>query len=150
MKNKKINISCIGCGTIGAGWVARLIQNGISVKIYDPTPLSKSRLYSMLENSKRAYKKLFPNKRVTFGTFEYYTDISKALENIDFIIESVPERIDIKQQIYEKIDEIHRINLIKELIEDSINGAIDRCIGFNNRSNEIRNNTGIKKTIRKI
>lgn len=54
------------------------------------------------------------------------------------------------KQIYEKIDEIHRINLIKELIEDSINGAIDRCIGFNNRSNEIRNNTGIKKTIRKI
>ena len=104
MKNKKINISCIGCGTIGAGWVARLIQNGISVKIYDPTPLSKSRLYSMLENSKRAYKKLFPNTRVTFGTFEYYTDISKALENIDFIIESVPERIDIKQQIYEKIE----------------------------------------------
>ena len=104
MKNKKINISCIGCGTIGAGWVARLIQNGISVKIYDPTPLSKSRLSSMLENSKRAHEKLFPNTLITFGTFEYYTEISKALENIDFIIESVPERIDIKQQIYEKIE----------------------------------------------
>ena len=104
MKNKKINISCIGCGTIGAGWVARLIQNGISVKIYDPTPLSKSRLHSMLENSKRAYQKLFPNTRITFGTFEYYTEISPALENIDFIIESVPERINIKQGIYEKIE----------------------------------------------
>ena len=52
-----------------------------------PVYVATNLMESMLENSKRAYKKLFPNTRVTFGTFEYYTDISKALENIDFIIE---------------------------------------------------------------
>lgn len=54
------------------------------------------------------------------------------------------------KQIYEKIEEIHKINLIKELIENSINGAIDKCIGFTNNSNEIGNNEGFEKTIQKI
>ena len=54
------------------------------------------------------------------------------------------------KQIYKKIDEIHKINLIKELIEDSINGAIERCIGFNHNPNEIGNNKGLTKTIQKI
>ena len=38
--------------------------------------------------------------------------------------------------IYDKIEEIHRINLIKELVENSINGAIDRCLGHDNGSIE--------------
>ena len=54
------------------------------------------------------------------------------------------------KQIYEKIEEIHKINLIKELVENSINGAIDRCIGFTKNSNEIGNNDRLNKTIQKI
>jgi len=104
MTDKKINVSCIGCGTIGAGWVARLIQNGYNVKIYDPTPLLDSRLDSMLNNSKRAYENLFPNIHINLGTFDYYTEITPALINADFVIESVPERIEIKHQIYEQIE----------------------------------------------
>ena len=38
--------------------------------------------------------------------------------------------------IYDKIEEIHKINLIKELVENAINGAITQCIEFDNRSNE--------------
>ena len=38
--------------------------------------------------------------------------------------------------IYDKIEEIHKINLIKELVENAINGAITKCIEFDNRSNE--------------
>ena len=29
---------CIGGGVIGAGWAARLIENGIDVAIFDPAP----------------------------------------------------------------------------------------------------------------
>ena len=54
------------------------------------------------------------------------------------------------KQIYEKIEDIHKINLIKELIETSINGAIERCIGFNNKSDEIGNIDGFTKTIQKL
>lgn len=54
------------------------------------------------------------------------------------------------KHIYDKIEDIHKINLIKELVEDSINGAINRCIGFNHKSDEIGDNYGYEKTIQKI
>ena len=79
MTNKMLNITCIGCGTIGAGWVARLLQNNFDVKIYDPTPLENSRLDSILSNSKRAYRKLFPNSKRVFGSFNYYSEIELLL-----------------------------------------------------------------------
>ncbi len=104
MTNKMLNITCIGCGTIGAGWVARLLQNNFDVKIYDPTPLENSRLDSILSNSKRAYRKLFPNSKRVFGSFNYYSEITPALENADFVIESVPERIETKLKIYDQIE----------------------------------------------
>ena len=52
--------------------------------------------------------------------------------------------------IYEKIEEINKINLINELVENTINGAISRCIGPDNKSDEIRNIDGPKKTIQKL
>ena len=30
--------ACIGGGVIGAGWVARLVLNGVAVSIFDPDP----------------------------------------------------------------------------------------------------------------
>jgi len=33
--------------------------------------------------------------------------------------------------IYEKIEEIHRKNLIKELVDNAINDAINRCLSRN-------------------
>ena len=46
----------------------------------------------------------------------------------------------IDSALYLKLFIIHKINLIKELVENSINGAIDRCIGITKNSNEIGNN----------
>ena len=53
-------------------------------------------------------------------------------------------------QIYEKIEEINKINLINELVENTINGAISGCIGFDIKSDEIRNIEQPKKTIQKL
>ena len=54
------------------------------------------------------------------------------------------------KQIYEKIEDINKINLINELVENTINGAISRCIGSDNKSDEIRNIDRPKKTIQKL
>ena len=106
MRKEINNISCVGSGTIGAGWVARLLVNKIKVKVYDLTPFQETRLKIVIENTKSAYKNLFPDKKINFENFEYYNEISPAVENADLVIESVPERLDIKQEVFKKIEEV--------------------------------------------
>ena len=74
-------------------------------------------------------------------------------ELLKLIKRKYPEHIinlnDLKH-IYEKIEEINKINLINELVENTINGAISGCIGSDNKSDEIRNIEQPKKTIQKL
>ena len=48
----------IGGGVIGAGWIARLIENGIDVKVYDPAEDAEQKVEAVLRNSRHAYAKL--------------------------------------------------------------------------------------------
>ncbi len=51
-------VACIGGGVIGAGWAARLVENGLSVNIYDPMPDAQLRMQPVFDNADRAYAKL--------------------------------------------------------------------------------------------
>ena len=48
----------LGGGVIGAGWVARLIENGVEVRVFDPDPEAARKLDAVLENADRAYARL--------------------------------------------------------------------------------------------
>ena len=48
----------LGGGVIGAGWPARLIQNGIDVAVYDPDPEAERKIGEVMANAERAYAKL--------------------------------------------------------------------------------------------
>ena len=50
--------AAVGGGVIGAGWVARLLENGIDVAVHDPAPGAEQRLQAVLDNAERAYAKL--------------------------------------------------------------------------------------------
>ena len=41
----------IGGGVIGAGWIARLIENGIDVAVYDPADDAAQKVEAVLKNS---------------------------------------------------------------------------------------------------
>ncbi|WP_020393967.1 carnitine 3-dehydrogenase [Thiolinea disciformis] len=94
----------IGGGVIGAGWVARLIENGISVRIYDPDPTAPQKVDAVLNNSRHAYSKLTMAPRRAEGKFTFASDIASAVKNADWIVEAVPERLDLKQKIYREIE----------------------------------------------
>ena len=48
----------LGGGVIGGGWLARLIENGIPCKVFDPDPQAARKLGEVLEGAERAYAKL--------------------------------------------------------------------------------------------
>lgn len=94
----------IGGGVIGAGWIARLIENGIDVVIYDPADNAEQKVDAVLKNSRYAYSKLTSVPRRNEGRVDYADSVELAVKNAELIVESVPERLDIKQSVYAEIE----------------------------------------------
>jgi carnitine 3-dehydrogenase len=94
----------IGGGVIGAGWISRLIENGIDVSVYDPAADAAEKVEAVLKNSRYAYAKLINGPRCTEGRVEFCDSIADAVASAELIVESVPERLDIKQKVYAEIE----------------------------------------------
>ena len=96
--------ACIGAGVIGAGWAARMIQNGIDVAIFDPAPGAQEALDAVMTNAEWAYERMAGAARPRPGTIRFVATIADAVRDAQFIQESVPERLDLKQKVLAEID----------------------------------------------
>jgi carnitine 3-dehydrogenase len=94
----------VGGGVIGAGWISRLIENGIDVTVYDPANDAAEKVEAVLKNSRYAYAKLTDGPRSSEGNITFCTSIAEAVTSAELIVESVPERLDIKQKVYAEIE----------------------------------------------
>lgn len=94
----------IGGGVIGGGWIGRLIENGIDVCVYDPAEDAQQKVEAVLINSRLAYSKLTSAPRQAEGNIRFVDSIEQAVDEAELIIESVPERLDIKQTVYKDIE----------------------------------------------
>lgn len=96
--------AAIGGGVIGAGWVARLLLNGIDVSIFDPDPEAERKVSEVMKNARRAYKAMLPDGLPREGKLAFAGSIAEAVAGADFIQESVPERLDLKHKVLAEID----------------------------------------------
>ena len=74
-------VAIIGGGVIGAGWVARFIENGIDVAIYDPAADAVVKVEAVLENSRYAYDKLIKVHRRQEGSVTFCHSLVDAASN---------------------------------------------------------------------
>ena len=74
--------ACIGGGVIGAGWVARLLLNGIDVSIYDPDPQAERKVSEVMKGARRAYKQMLPDGLPKEGKLTF-ADIAEAVKDAD-------------------------------------------------------------------
>jgi carnitine 3-dehydrogenase len=96
--------ACIGGGVIGAGWVARLVLNGVDVSIFDPDPEASRKVGEVMKNARRAYKAMVAGGLPKEGRISYAKSVAEAVAGADFIQESVPERLDLKHKVLAEID----------------------------------------------
>lgn len=94
----------IGGGVIGAGWAARLIENGVDIVVHDPAPGSEAKMQAVLANADCAYAKLTMAQRPAKGSVAFAPSIAAAVKGAALIVESVPERLDIKRSVYAEIE----------------------------------------------
>jgi 3-hydroxypropionate dehydrogenase (NADP+) len=106
MKIKRV--ACVGAGLIGHGWAALFATKGFSVVLYarsDATLLGAIRdMKSDLEFLAR--KDLIERNDVgdSMARVETATDLTKAVEDADYVQESVVERYDVKKTIFKEMD----------------------------------------------
>ena len=112
MSKKTLNVSCVGAGVIGSGWAARLLVNGINVTVFDKQTESYSRTKSSVERAKKYFSQLTKAPLREIGNLNFAKSLDDALELPDYIIESLPENLQIKQHLYKEIEEVSKNSII--------------------------------------
>jgi carnitine 3-dehydrogenase len=92
-------VGLLGGGVIGGGWAARFVVNGIDVRLFDPDPEAARKVDEMLDNARRAYRKLTLAPLPREGTLTLVTTPEAAVEGVDFVQESAPEREEVKRRL---------------------------------------------------
>ena len=94
----------IGGGVIGGGWVARFLQNGWDVRIFDPDPEAERKIDAVLANARRAVPGLTNFPMPEEGRLTWHDTIAEAVTGADWVQESVPERLDLKQKVLAEVE----------------------------------------------
>ncbi len=89
----------LGGGVIGGGWAARFLLNGVDVRMFDPDPDAPRKVKEVLENARRAFRKLTLAPLPAEGALTFVPTPEEAAEGADFVQESAPEREDVKRAL---------------------------------------------------
>ncbi|UWQ92527.1 carnitine 3-dehydrogenase [Rhodobacteraceae bacterium M382] len=90
----------IGGGVIGGGWAARFLLNGWDVRVFDPDPEAERKIGEVLGNARRSLPGLGNVALPPEGTLTFHGTVAEAVTGAEWIQESVPERLDMKQRVY--------------------------------------------------
>lgn len=93
----------IGGGVIGGGWAARFLLNGWDVAVFDPDPNAPDILDGVLTRARASLPGLLEVALPPEGQLSFASDIKSAVAHADWVQESVPERLDIKQRVYAEL-----------------------------------------------
>ncbi|MGR3760213.1 carnitine 3-dehydrogenase [Roseobacteraceae bacterium NS-SX3] len=95
----------IGGGVIGGGWAARFLLNGWDVRVFDPDPEAQRKIGAVLDNARRSLPGLGNVALPPEGALSYHATIQEAVQGAEWIQESVPERLSLKQEVYDELQE---------------------------------------------
>lgn len=97
-------VCCAGTGVIGGGWVAYFLAHGFDVVAWDPDPAAEGRLRHLVDAAWPALVELGLAEGASRERLRFETDLATALADADFVQESAPEDLDLKQRLLADID----------------------------------------------
>ena len=103
------NIACVGAGIIGHSWAILFAMKGYPVNIHD---INKESVKSAFLRIKMALslcveKKLIEERDAeeAYNRVKVKSDISKAVSDADYVVESTLENYNVKKKIFREMDE---------------------------------------------
>ncbi|MDZ7780267.1 MAG: 3-hydroxybutyryl-CoA dehydrogenase [Gemmatimonadota bacterium] len=101
-------IAVVGGGTMGNGIAHVVAQHGKTVRLVDLSPdVLERALETISKNLERQVKKGaldVAEKDATLGRIETATDLGAGAADMDLVVEAVPEKAELKYEIFETLD----------------------------------------------
>lgn len=102
-------IAVIGCGLIGASWAALASSHGFAVRAYDPSSTRRAELPDSVARLRTQLLALRPDAG---GILSVVESVGDAVAAADIVLESAPERLDLKIELLAEIDRLSRPDAI--------------------------------------
>ena len=99
MADRPQTVALLGGGVIGGGWAARFVLNGVDVRLYDPAPDAERAVGEVLDNARRAMRRLTLAPLPPEGTLTRAATPEEAVAGAGFVQESAPEREPLKREL---------------------------------------------------
>ena len=99
-------IACIGAGPIGGGWAAFFLAQGYQVRSYLHAESEYEALMRLLDTAWASLEQIGLAEGASRDNFSWTTDLAEAVADAEFIQESVPEVLELKQELYRTLGDI--------------------------------------------
>ncbi len=104
------NITVLGAGIMGHGVAQLYAQAGYNVRIQARRETSLEKANELITNSLKVMveKEMLTQEKMdqTLANIKYTTDLREAIQDSDFILESIPEVLETKLETYEIIESV--------------------------------------------
>ncbi|QKG83742.1 L-carnitine dehydrogenase [Kroppenstedtia pulmonis] len=105
-------ITVVGTGVIGNGWIARFLSHGYDVVATDPDPNSEKKVRQAIELAWPSLEKLGLVASASLDRIYFEPNLKKAVAEADLIQENAPEREELKQRLLSDISSAARPDAI--------------------------------------
>lgn len=99
-------VASLGAGPIGGGWAAHFLARGFDVTAYIHDPSEREALMAVIETGWVSLTDLGLAPGASMDRLRITCDLGEAVEDVDFIQESAPERLNIKQGLYRRLGDV--------------------------------------------
>ncbi|KAJ4248478.1 hypothetical protein NW762_012815 [Fusarium torreyae] len=98
-------VGIVGCGAIGASWAALFIAQGLQVKAFDINSAAEVYLRNFIRDALPVLSSigLVKNADAKPEDVIFTTSLSEALQDVHFVQENGPERIDFKRKLFQEM-----------------------------------------------
>lgn len=99
-------VACIGAGAIGGGWSAHFLAKGFDVTCYLHDPDEKDALERLIDTAWGCLARIGLADGASRERLSCTSDLAEAVAAADFVQESVPEDLALKQALYAELGEL--------------------------------------------
>lgn len=107
-------VTCVGAGTVGRAWAVVFLRAGHHVTLFDDAPAVCDHATEWIHDALKSLETggLIDSAQQAGSRLAIASDLQSALKSADYVQESVPEALEIKQAVFRSLGRCSRPNAI--------------------------------------